>query len=58
MLISWLEFWFWLIVEEQKAAYLKVDFDSWQNEDASDSEKPKNYNKLNWMSYMDYTHGI
>ena len=56
MLISW--FWFWLIVEEHKAAWLKVDFYRWQNEDASDSEKPKNYNKLNWMSYMDYTHGI
>ena len=33
------EFWPRLIVDEQKPAWLKVNFDRWQSEDASDSEK-------------------
>lgn len=32
------EFWPRLIVDEQKPAWLKVNFDRWQSEDASDSE--------------------
>lgn len=34
-----LEFWPRLIVDEQKPAWLKINFDRWQSEDASDSEK-------------------
>ncbi|CAH3033266.1 unnamed protein product [Pocillopora meandrina] len=33
------EFWPRLIVDEQKPAWLKVNFDRWQSEDTSDSEK-------------------
>ncbi len=33
-----LEFWPRLIVDEQKPAWLKINFDRWQSEDASDSE--------------------
>ena len=39
MLVFCLEFWPRLIVDEQKPAWLKVNFDRWQSEDATDSEK-------------------
>lgn len=39
MLILCVEFWPRLIVDEQKPAWLKVNFDRWQSEDLSDSEK-------------------
>lgn len=38
MLILCVAFWPRLIVDEQKPAWLKVNFDRWQSEDASDSE--------------------
>ena len=38
LLILCVEFWPRLIVDEQKPAWLKVNFDRWQSEDASDSE--------------------
>lgn len=38
MLILRVVFWPRLIVDEQKPAWLKVNFDRWQSEDASDSE--------------------
>lgn len=38
MLILHVAFWPRLIVDEQKPAWLKVNFDRWQSEDASDSE--------------------
>ena len=34
-----------LIVDEQKPAWLKVNFDRWQSEDASESEKEEEEQK-------------
>lgn len=39
------EFWPRLIVDEQKPAWLKVNFDRWQSEDASESEKEEEEQK-------------
>ena len=38
-LVFCVEFWPRLVVDEQKPAWLKVNFDRWQSEDASDSGK-------------------
>ena len=38
-LVFCVEFWPRLIVDEQKPAWLKVNFHRWQDEDASDSDK-------------------
>ena len=45
MLTLCVEFWPRLIVDEQKPAWLKVNFDRWQSEDASDSENDEQEQK-------------
>ena len=39
------EFWPRLLLDEQKPAWLKINFDRWQSEDASDSEKAEQEEK-------------
>lgn len=46
------EFWPRLIVDEQKPAWLKVNFDRWQSEDASDSEKEEQEQQAKLENFM------
>ncbi|XP_078375292.1 very-long-chain (3R)-3-hydroxyacyl-CoA dehydratase-like [Oculina patagonica] len=46
------EFWPRLIVDEQKPAWLKINFDRWQSEDASDSENEEQEQQAKLENFM------
>ena len=53
-----LEFWPRLIVDEQKPAWLKVNFDRWQSEDTSDSEKEEQEQKAKLEVNIERVEGL
>lgn len=46
------EFWPRLLIEEQKPVWLKINFDRWQSEDASDSEKDEQEEQAEMERFM------